>query len=226
MHEGLSRYDSYLSSDVPKLSYLSSDVPKLWDLWLFDSKVDRTWDAGAKIIKSMKNWRKLYQNLIQNLSKMGPKSRENHEHRWLEALLDHLWHISGSKVVPGSILGRFGEAFWLHFGGNCREKTDFRRCDFFIIFWKTFFKDLNGCWSSFSWLLSSKTVSETEKAKRWTTYVLLKENLCFWGCRPLFFGIKTMKKRSRNTEGIRRWLFNDFRWILNSIWSSKIDKNQ
>ena len=42
--------DSYLSSDVSKLSYLSSDVPKLWDPWLFDSKVGRTWDAGSKII--------------------------------------------------------------------------------------------------------------------------------------------------------------------------------
>ena len=48
---------------------------------------------------------------------MEPTSIKNHENRWLEALLDHLWHISGSKVVPGLILGRFGEAFWLHFGG-------------------------------------------------------------------------------------------------------------
>ena len=107
---------------------------------------------------------KINQQLIQNLWKMEPKSTENHEHRWLEALLDHLWHISGSKVVPGSILGRFGEAFWLHFGGNFRGKTYFCRCRFFIFFWNVFCEEFNGFWSSCSWLLGSKIDSESEKA--------------------------------------------------------------
>ncbi len=93
-------------------------------VWFQSRSHLRCW--GEDHIKSIKNRAQIYQKLNQNLSNMEPKSIKNHENGWLEALLDHLWHIHGPKVVPASILGRFGEAFCLHFGGNFREKTDFR----------------------------------------------------------------------------------------------------
>ncbi len=53
---------------------------------------------------------------------MESKSTNNQQNRWLGGFLEHLWHISEPKAVPGSILGRFWEESGLHvrviFGSN------------------------------------------------------------------------------------------------------------
>jgi hypothetical protein len=114
--------------------------------------------------------------------------------------------------------------FGLPFGRHFRLKTVLFGIDFHTNFRKAFLEDVDVFRTSVSWLLGSKTVSETEKAKTWKTYVLHKENLCFGGSGLLFFGLKTIKKRSRNRRRNRRGLFFWFSWISGSILSSNIEK--
>ena len=59
---------------------------------------------------------KIGQTWCRNRFQMERKSTKNHQNWWSRTLLDHLWHISEPKVVPGSILGRFWEQFGVHFG--------------------------------------------------------------------------------------------------------------
>ena len=51
------------------------------------------------------------------------------------ALLDHLWRISGPKVAPGSIFGRFWVGPGVHFGAIFRSNFGM----FFDMFFDRFF---------------------------------------------------------------------------------------
>ena len=77
---------------------------------------------------------------------MEPKSTNNHGNRWLEALWDRLWHISGSKVVPGSILGGSGMDLGRHFGSMFEvifvEKLTLSVSFFSYLFERRFFRIL------------------------------------------------------------------------------------
>ena len=64
-----------------------------------------------------------------------PKSSNNRQHRGLAAFLEHLRHISGSKVALGSISGRFRKGLGVHFGVIFRPNFDV----FFDVFSGCFF---------------------------------------------------------------------------------------
>ena len=63
---------------------------------------------------------KIDANSFQNRQKNDPKSMKNRQKLVSEALLEHFWSISGPKVVPRVIFGRFWGAFWGHFGAIFR----------------------------------------------------------------------------------------------------------
>ena len=134
---------------------------------------------------------------------MEPKSTKNHENRWLEALLDHLWHISGSKVVAGSILGRFGEAFWLHFGGYFREKIIVVGVIFSYFFERRFFRilmDLELLFMTFE--LQNRL--RNRKGEKMKNLCFIKGTPMFWRVQASLFWSKSNETRSLNTKGILR----------------------
>ena len=104
-------------------------------------------------------------------------------------------------------------SFCLRFGNHFGVKTVYFGICFYIKFRRAFLEDFDRFWTSCSWVLGSKTCFETGKAKTWKTYVLLNENLCFGGSRPLFFDVKQWKHgvgMRKGSGGVFLFIFIDF----------------
>ena len=104
-------------------------------------------------------------------------------------------------------------SFCLRFGNHFGVKTVYFGICFYIKFRRAFLEDFDIFWTSCSWVLGSKTCFETGKAKTWKTYVLLNENQCFGGSRPLFFDVKQWKHgvgMRKGSGGVFLVIFIDF----------------
>ena len=80
--------------------------------FLYRSKID---EASSQTLS------KIVPKSVQNRPKIDQKSSQNRQNEGPGALLDHLWRISGPKVAPGSIFGRFWEGLGVHFGAIFRS---------------------------------------------------------------------------------------------------------
>ena len=167
------------------------------------TKRRKSWKIGLGGSKIMKN-----EVREATWSHLGPKSVQSRKSH-------------SSSIALGLRFGHFGS----HFGGQFRLKSD--------LFRHRFLHQISeGIFRGFWWISEVifmtfwlQTGSESEKAKRWKTYVLQKENLCFGGSRAFYFHLKIDKKRCRNARRNRNRLFHDFWWISASISRSKIEKN-
>ena len=83
--------------------------------FLYRSKIDEA---------SSQNGSKIVPKSVQNRPKIDQKSSQNRQNEGPGSLLDHLWRISGPKVAPGSIFGRFWEGLGVHVGVIFRSRSD------------------------------------------------------------------------------------------------------
>ena len=121
--------------------------------------------------------------------------------------------LSRQRECSESALGHHFGHFGSHFGGQFRLKSD--------LFRHRFLHQISeGIFRGFWWILEVifmtfwlQTGSESEKAKRWKTYVLHKENLCFGGSRALYFHQQSIK----NDVGTRGGIGTDFFMIFDGF---------
>jgi hypothetical protein len=178
-------YDDLFNSYEYALTIQANIVHTFWIatmsmLWQFRQMLyigvttERNWSMkNEHIRKAYKTTPKIMKNRSSRL--------QNHEQWGLGGDLEAIGAQGGSRDQNVRWDWLRMAPFGLHFGRHFRSKQFSFCIVFYIKFRKAFLEDLSGFRTSISWLLGSKFGAETENAKIWKTYVLLKKTYVFEG---------------------------------------------